>query len=759
SCYSLEGAVYGVYTDYACENPVLDKNGDPVRLITNAAGQSTEVELPSAWYYVKEISAPKGYMLDDLAHDVQVTGESTVLELEDVPLNDPFAVRIQKVDANTGEPVAPGGASLALAEYTFDYYADVYTSAEEARSSGAPTASYVMRTDGDGYVSLILGDESFDLDGHNYDYKVSGPDFIKDAMTGIITSPLGSWVVYETKAPKGFLLSDEVFFAVLDANAEGQVGWNAPNVFTDPNNPDEATFRALEAPAAYGIKLDKRLEGVPNETSPEGIRFDIVSKTTGETVVTLTIGADGTASTQEDTLPYDIYEVYEDESSLPKNESGDYLIQPFSWTNEDNSNLVATIDMADYDNGSIITVDACDYTSERIVVKKTDRDSGEAISGTRFQLWRYPASVVDGVIELDVNDISADDPAWENIGSVSTDSAGIADFGWKGYGIYKIVESQAATAYMNPSEMGEDGFIIFKLDKNNSYQEQVFTDKAINLGCEVSKSTLDVTSAGLIYRDVDGNEVSNVGVEEYRYDVTFRSTANTWADEFYVIDECQMTGKPYGLRITKLWLPTVSGDTDGRLHLLIRTGGNSAAGMSFSQPELHEGSLGTADRFDASGWDYVGEFSASSREAVDLSAYGDIKGIALCFGAVEEGFCSLEPLSYLVTATHELEAGTVIPNSVTSHISRNWSDGGNGLKDDDSDSVETRVISTFEVSFDEYVVERSGGTHGTWISRLLPQTGDGAPLLLFIVVLGLSLLGFITMLVYHTHGNRKEREG
>ena len=69
-CYSLEGAVYGIYADKDCK----EKIG---RMTTNAEGKATSADVEVGTYYVKEITASKGYALDTTVHTVDVRSTST----------------------------------------------------------------------------------------------------------------------------------------------------------------------------------------------------------------------------------------------------------------------------------------------------------------------------------------------------------------------------------------------------------------------------------------------------------------------------------------------------------------------------------------------------------------------------------------------------------------------------------------------------------------------------------------------------------
>lgn len=103
SCYSLQGAVYGIYSSKANANANKNRLGT---LTTNASGVSeVSVDLEAGYnYYVKEITAPKGYALDSTVYTVSVTAnKTTTLSVKDTPQSDPVGVLLKKVDATTGK--------------------------------------------------------------------------------------------------------------------------------------------------------------------------------------------------------------------------------------------------------------------------------------------------------------------------------------------------------------------------------------------------------------------------------------------------------------------------------------------------------------------------------------------------------------------------------------------------------------------------------------------------------------------------------
>lgn len=95
ACYSLEGAVYGVYKDEACTQKIGE-----ITLAEDGTG-SLEVRR-TGLLYIKELFAPEGFSLDDEVYTVQVGIMETVsIEVGDDPINDPAPILVQKLDGES----------------------------------------------------------------------------------------------------------------------------------------------------------------------------------------------------------------------------------------------------------------------------------------------------------------------------------------------------------------------------------------------------------------------------------------------------------------------------------------------------------------------------------------------------------------------------------------------------------------------------------------------------------------------------------
>lgn len=182
-CYSLEGAVYGIYSDgVQVDTITTDKNGYAKSSI-----------LPVGNYTVKEITASTGYDLDENTYNVTIVKDQTVrANSNETPGNDPIGIEIVKNDAETlGMP--QGDATLEGAEFTVKYYDGYYTKDNLPEKA---TRTWVLQT-----KKASTGQYIASLNDY---WKVSGDELYK--QDGMPTLPLGTISIKETKAPKGYLL-------------------------------------------------------------------------------------------------------------------------------------------------------------------------------------------------------------------------------------------------------------------------------------------------------------------------------------------------------------------------------------------------------------------------------------------------------------------------------------------------------------------------------------------------------------------------
>lgn len=200
--YSLDGAIYTVYSDSSCTTPAVAAYGENTITIKDAFGASGW--FAEGTYWVKETTAPVGYDLDTHIYQVTTTG-GTAAKIES---RDPIkrgAIAIEKHDAVTGSTASATDVySMDGAEYTIF--------SDEACSNALKT------------VTIQDGKAATDK------------EFI-----------LGTYYVKETKAPQYYKADTNVY--KVDVNADN---CDAVPVVISTDNPERARIAIQKSDAETG---------------------------------------------------------------------------------------------------------------------------------------------------------------------------------------------------------------------------------------------------------------------------------------------------------------------------------------------------------------------------------------------------------------------------------------------------------------------------------------------------------------------------
>lgn len=283
-CYSLEGAQYGVYSDASCTKRAAV-------LTTGAGGKTNTAELDAGKYYVKEIKVPAGYQLDKEVYPVTVEPQETAeVSVKDVPVWEDMELAVHKKDAETEKGLPQGGASLAGAQFTVNFYAGYYGA---DNLPVKPDRSWVLETKKDGED----GKASYQC-RLNKDHLVSGDPLFE--VNGKTVLPLGTVTVTETKAPEGYVSEGVIF-------TNGTKEWSGQLLAQVKQDVDSAglsggnEYAALEQVIRGDLEFVKVSDGKQERLAD--IPFRITSKATGESHVIVT-DRNGYASTASGWNPH-----------------------------------------------------------------------------------------------------------------------------------------------------------------------------------------------------------------------------------------------------------------------------------------------------------------------------------------------------------------------------------------------------------------------------------------------------------------------
>jgi len=274
--YSLAGAQYGVWSDISMTKSIGT-------FITNDNGESNILSVLAGTYYVKEITAPKGYLKDDKVYEIKVgindLDTTKTLDVKDVPEDDPAWVMIQKVDAESGVPIPSGDSTLADAEFTVRYYEGTDWTEDPSQSGAENKREWIFKTNENGFIR-------FDDDSQ----LVSGDDLYVNNI-GNPTIPIGTITIQETKAPRGYVRNDKVFVIKIQED-DDKPGVSLSQI---------PTTEVKQQPIRGDIQIKKSDDKTGKALA--GVEFDVIDASDNKVITTLVTDENGYATTASNDRP------------------------------------------------------------------------------------------------------------------------------------------------------------------------------------------------------------------------------------------------------------------------------------------------------------------------------------------------------------------------------------------------------------------------------------------------------------------------
>ena len=446
-CYSLEGAEFTVYNAAGQSMGVLR---------TNANGDTNTLELPESTYTVRETKPPKGYLP---APDQQITvrgGQQTTAQVTDMPSGDPMRMAVGKYDGDTeykANNLPQGSASLEGAEFTVEYFDTVdYDNYDALKKAGVkPTRSWVFRTNANGIANFTKND------------FVSGDEFYLDT-NGNPTMPRGSVAVYESKAPVGYKLNDDVSFQkIQDDYLSGVTTFNLPEI-PETVIRGGVSVQKLDSETGQTLQGGASLEGITFSIindNPNAVTVDGKSYNPGQTVKNIVTDKSGVAKTPANCLPY-----------------GKYIIRETA-TNDGYLNTSNEMRVTVSEDGKMYSFNAKDdivrggveITKHDIETGTGDPLGGASLDGTQFQVKSLnDKPVIVGGVTYTKGQVIQPLLTIED-GHASSDAQ------WLPFGLYSIQEVKAGEGYLltdgeeHRFRISKDGALVNPFD--GAFENQV----------------------------------------------------------------------------------------------------------------------------------------------------------------------------------------------------------------------------------------------------------------------------------------------
>lgn len=452
--YSLKGAIYGIYKSRE------DAENDNARvsvITTDDGGIGTSENLPLGTYYVKEVTASKGFTLDsniytaEIVYDnaVNITIPSVVISSIEKPKLDKASLVVIKKDDESDE----GYKKLYLEGAVFEvkYYA---AESENGISDATYKRHWFFKTGADGRA--YFKEEYLT----SFDDMTSDAFYTEDANETVL--PLGYITLQEVKEPEGYVLDNEVRVYKVDSDiSEAQL----ENQRIIENTEKKQAFQLIKL-AEDGSSEPKPLVNVGfMACKVSDLSFDSDGNYIFDESKAVNLAADGSREMFTDETGYAIsselrygkYLIHETTVPIGYLPVADFYVN----ISDDSRTPQEIIYKTDKQKKYYLRVTKIDNTTKRAILNNS----------STYKIWSYK----------DKDYVSFDTYTGSEIESVSefkTNEDGVLITpGALTYGDYKLIECKAPIGYNIDSPEGID----FSID-----------DKTIYITTDISGDTVNI---------------------------------------------------------------------------------------------------------------------------------------------------------------------------------------------------------------------------------------------------------------------------
>jgi LPXTG-motif cell wall-anchored protein len=426
----LKGAVYGIYSDSACKNKVDT-------MTTDANGYAKSGALTAGTYYVKEITAPEGYVVSDKVHTLTVkAGKTTGISVTDKEQRGSLTIYKE------GEVLTGWDGSSFIYE-----------------NRKLPGATFKVTAGAD--ICKADGTKVYSKGDVIAENLVSG----SDGQVVLSDLNMGTYVVTETKSMEGYTLNTTpktVKIEYKDQNvtvqaASATIKNTRQKAAVTVTKKDSDTENPLKG-GQYTIYADNDIKNYDGKV--------IVTK--GTALQTVTTGADGTATYTVDLPIGNSYSV--SETQAPANyvrNSDDVYTFDFTVMSEDKA--TATFEHT-FEN---------DRTTAKIQLYKVDKETGEAVpqGDAKLEEAVYGLYAREDIVHPD-GATGILFKAGELVATLTTDEKGEASIDNLYLGKYYVKEITPSEGYLLDEEEHDvacdyEGDLVAEVQRSTTSKEQV----------------------------------------------------------------------------------------------------------------------------------------------------------------------------------------------------------------------------------------------------------------------------------------------
>lgn len=476
ACYSLKGAVFGIFKTNADAQAATEATEKAVATITtDKDGNGSVGNLPYGTYYVKETKAAPGYRINKKIYIAAITSDTPVtFNVPEDAGNDPASVLVQKKDSD-------GTILLEGCVFAIRYY-DIQMDTDPAQAGKTAVRTWYIKTDKQGYANL-----------NSSQYIQSNSDPLYYNKSNKPTIPLGTITVQEIQAPEGYVLDNTIHTFKITDNPSGIPHVDVENARTIPNTKKSQPF-----------ELIKLAEGKNNSTYPlANAGFSACPVNSLTLVADDYKAADGEIIVKDDTGKAYIWdakkavmltadgstELFTDENGYAKSVPlayGKYIVRETTVPKNFHPVEAFTVNITENSDEPVKMGYFIDKSFKAYIriIKKDDKTDKKILSdAATFKIWSYDDE------EYVTFDVTAEDGSTTNVSEFKTKDGELMTPGTLMPGNYRIEESECPDGYYNKLQ-------------NKSYD-----------------ITIDADAVYKIYETPEG-QVTDMGVFEYEIDNT-----------------------------------------------------------------------------------------------------------------------------------------------------------------------------------------------------------------------------------------------
>lgn len=315
---------------------VSKATGHDYTVITDDEGRGVITDLPLGDYALKEIKAPEGYDLDSKVRDIEI--------VKDHGLDNRTLITVENTKTVPWTPLVP---STPVGQIHL-------TKIDGMTGNLLPGATFELMSEVTGSVQTVTTDET-------------GHVVIKDL-------PVGTYLLKETKAPKGYKLDGSSHRVDVVKNGEKK---NITEV-TMMNEPDFPWVPVEPTEEVGNIRVIKQATGTKERL--EKAEFKLISKETGHNY-TVTTNADGEGLFEK--IPVGEYGL--EETKAPKGYVLDQTIRDVEVLASSDGKEMVTIEVDNAPDMPLIPLEPSKEIGQ-LEITKTDNITGRVLPGAMFSL-------------------------------------------------------------------------------------------------------------------------------------------------------------------------------------------------------------------------------------------------------------------------------------------------------------------------------------------------------------------------------------